>query len=249
MDILAGFTTGQIAAAAIATFGAAVIRGLTGFGFGFLLTPILALTLSPVQAVLLVNVLAFSLAAAETRFVLREADRSALWISALLVLTVMPGLLLLSAVPSEYGRVLIALAAVTAFVIVVVPRRKQAERSPPGPLATGATGLVAGVATGFAAMPGISVVPYYVRQDMARVTAKASMIGIFGVSALASLASGAVTGLLEWHLLVFGLLLFPLMALGNWLGSLVFGRVSDPVWRAFVGIVLGAAALAALVKL
>ena len=207
MDILAGFTTGQIAAAAIATFGAAVIRGLTGFGFGFLLTPTLALTLSPVQAVLLVNVLAFSLAAAETRFVLREADRSALWISALLVLTVMPGLLL-SAVPSEYGRVLIALAAVTAFVIVVVPRRKQAERSPPGPLATGATGLVAGVATGFAAMPGISVVPYYVRQDMARVTAKASMIGIFGVSALASLASGAVTGLLEWHLLVFGLLLF-----------------------------------------
>ena len=249
MDILAGFTTGQIVAAAIATLLAAFVRGLTGFGFGFLLTPILALALSPVQAVLLVNILAFSLAFAEIRYVLREAHRSALWISGLLVLTVMPGLLLLSAIPAQLGRVLIAFAALTAFVIVVLPRRKQSEPSPPGPLTTGVTGLIAGVVTGFAVMPGIAVVPYYVRQDMARVTAKASMIGVFGVSALASLASGAVTGLLEWHLLVFGLLLFPLMALGNWLGSLVFGRVSDPVWRAFVGIVLGAAALAALVKL
>lgn len=249
MDLFDGFSTVQIAAAVVAVLLAAVVRGLTGFGFGFLLTPILALALSPVQAVLLVNVLAFSLAAAEARYVIREADRSALWISGLLVLTVLPGLMLLSAIPVQYGRVLIAMAALMAFVIVAMPRRKQASPDPPGPIATGATGLIAGVATGFAAMPGISVVPYYVRQAMPRTTAKASMIGIFGVSALAGLASGAVTGLLEWRLLAFGALLFPVMALGNWLGSLVFGRVSDPVWRVFVAVVLGGAALAALLKL
>ena len=249
MSILAGFSTTQIVAAIVAVLVSAFVRGLTGFGFGFLLTPILALALSPVQAVLLVNVLAFSLAFAEVRYVLREADRSALWISGLLVLTVMPGLLLLSAIPNQFGRVLIAFAALTAFVIVVMPRRKVASPTPPGPVTTGATGLIAGVATGFAAMPGISVVPYYVRQALPRTTAKASMIGIFGVSALAGLASGAVTGLLEWRLVAFGALLFPVMALGNWLGSLVFGRVSDPLWRTFVGVTLGAAALAALAKL
>ena len=249
MEIFDGFTTAQIVAAVFAVLLAAVVRGLTGFGFGFLLTPILALALSPVQAVLLVNVLAFSLAFAEVRYVVREGHRSALWISALLLLTVMPGLLLLSAIPTQWGRVLIALAALTAFVIVVLPRRKDADVRPPGKLATGATGLIAGVATGFAAMPGISVVPYYVRQPMPRAMAKASMIGIFGVSALAGLVSGAVTGLLEWRLLAFGALLFPVMALGNWMGSLVFGRVSDPVWRTFVGLTLGTAALAALLKL
>lgn len=249
MEILDGFSTTQIIAAVVAVLLAAFVRGLTGFGFGFLLTPILALALSPVQAVLLVNVLAFTLAFAEVRYVMREADRSALWISALLVITVMPGLLLLDAIPAGYGRVLIALAALAAFVIVVMPRRKNAQPTPPGRLTTGATGLIAGVATGFAAMPGISVVPYYVRQAMPRTTAKASMIGIFGVSALASLVSGALTGLLEWRLLAFGALLFPVMAIGNWLGSIVFGRVSDPVWRAFVGVVLGAAAIAALAKL
>ena len=247
MEILDGFSTAQIVAAVVATFLAAIVRGLTGFGFGFLLAPILALALLPLEAVLLVNILAFMLALSEVRYVLREAHRSAYWIMGLLLLTTMPGLLLLSATPPPLARVLIALAALTAFVVVVYPRRKEPQE--PGKFATGATGLIAGVMTGFAAMPGISVVPYYVRQEMPRVTAKASMIGIFGVSALASLLSGAVTGLLQWRLVLFGLMLFPVMALGNWLGSLVFGRVSDPVWRAFVGFVLGAAAVAALVRL
>lgn len=247
MEILAGFSTTQIAAAGVATLLAAFVRGLTGFGFGFLLAPILALALAPIEAVLLINILAFMLALSEVRYVLREADRSAYWIAGMLMLTTLPGLLLLSATPPALARVLIAMAALTAFVIVIIPRRK--EPVAPGPVTTGATGLIAGMMTGFAAMPGISVVPYYVRQNMPRATAKASMIGVFGVSALASLTSGAVTGLLEWHLLIFGLMLFPVMALGNWLGSLVFGKVSDPVWRAFVGIVLGAAAVAALLKL
>ncbi|MBH5321282.1 sulfite exporter TauE/SafE family protein [Aurantiacibacter sediminis] len=247
MELAADFSTQQIVAAGLATLGAAFVRGLTGFGFGFLLAPILALALAPIEAILLINILAFMLALSEIRYVLREADKSAYWIMATLVLTTAPGLLLLAATPPGIARVLIALAALAAFLIVVLPRRGKALK--PGPALTGATGLIAGLMTGFAAMPGISVVPYYVRQDLPRVMAKASMIGVFGVSALASLASGAVTGLLEWHLVAFGLVLFPVMALGNWIGSLVFGRVSDPVWRAFVGIVLGGAAVAALLKL
>lgn len=247
IDILAGFSTTQIVAAAAATFGAAIVRGLTGFGFGFLLAPILALALAPVEAVLLINILALAMALSEIRFVLREAARSAYAIGGLLVLTTLPGLLLLNATPQPLARLLIAFAALAAFVMVIWPRRKHP--APPGPWATGATGLISGLMTGFAAMPGIPVVPYYVRQDIARVTAKASMIGIFGTASLAGLLSGAATGLLEPHLLVFGALLFPLMALGNWLGSLAFGRVSDPVWRALVGVVLGGAALAALLKL
>ena len=247
MEILDGFSTAQIAVAVLATLGAAFVRGLTGFGFGFLLTPILALALLPIEAVLLVNILAAALASSEVRYVLREADRSAIWIAGGLVLTVAPGLMLLAATPPTLARVLIALAALLAFVIVVLPRRETPFE--PGPVATGATGLVAGVATGFAAMPGISVVPYYVRQAMPRVKAKASMIGIFGVSALASLATGAATGLLDWRLIVFGLLLFPVMALGNWLGSLVFGRIEERTWRIWVALVLGGAAAAALARL
>lgn len=246
MEFLAGFSMLQISVAALATLGAAFIRGLTGFGFGILLVPILALALTPVEAVLALNIMAGLLAFSEIRYVLREAERSALTISVLLVLTTLPGLLLLDVLPNNLARLLIALVALSAFFAVLLPRRAATA---PGPLTTGLVGLSAGVLTGFAAMPGPPVVPYYVGRDIPRTTAKASMIGIFGVASIAGVSSGAVSGLLEWRTIALGLALFPLVMLGNWLGSRAFGKVSDRAWRVFVGIVLGAAAAAALFKL
>lgn len=246
MEFLAGFSGFQIAVAVAATFGAAFIRGLTGFGFGILLVPILALALTPVEAVLSINIMAGLLALTEIRMIVREAERSAYVIGALVVVATAPGLMLLDATPQGLARVLIALIALSAFFAILMPKRSSAQ---PGPVTTGAVGITAGVLTGFAAMPGPPVVPYYVGRDIPRVTAKASMVGIFGVSAMAGIGSGAAIGVLEWRIVVLGLALFPLVLLGNWVGSLAFGKVSDPVWRACVGVVLGAAALAALVKL
>ena len=142
MDFLAGFSALQIAVAGIATLGAAYIRGLTGFGFGILLVPILALALTPVEAVLALNIMAGLLALSEIRFVLREAERSALTISVLLVLTTLPGLLLLDALPQGLARFLIALVALSAFFAILLPRREAAV---PGPVTTGMVGLSAGV--------------------------------------------------------------------------------------------------------
>jgi len=236
----------QIAVAIVATSGAAFIRGLTGFGFGILLVPILALALTPVEAVLAINIMAGLLALTEIRLILREAEKSALVIGALVVLATAPGLILLDATPQGLARLLIALIALSAFFAILLPKRSAQQ---PGLVTTGAVGLSAGVLTGFAAMPGPPVVPYYVGRDIPRLTAKASMVGIFGVAAIAGIGSGAAIGVLEWRIAVLGLALFPLVLLGNWLGSLAFGKVSDPVWRACVGVVLFAAAIAALVKL
>lgn len=246
MDFLAGFSAVQIAVAVAATLGAAFIRGLTGFGFGILLVPILALALTPVEAVLAINIMAGLLALTEIRLILREAERSALTISILVALGTAPGLMLLAATPQGLARLLIALVALSAFVAVLLPRRGAAQ---PGAATTTAVGLSAGILTGFAAMPGPPVVPYYVGRDIPRTVAKASMIGIFGVAAMAGVASGTAIGVLEWRIVWLGLALFPLVLLGNWIGSLASGKVSDALWRSFVGIVLAAAAVAALVKL
>ena len=246
MDFLSGFAAGQIAVAVLAAFGAAFIRGLTGFGFGILMVPILALALTPVEAVLAINIMAGLLAFTELRLILREAERSALIIGAMVVLGTPFGLLLLDATPAAVARFLIALIALSAFIAVSLPQRGAEQ---PGTLATTVTGVSAGLLTGFAAMPGPPVVPYYVGRDIPRLTAKASMIGIFGVAALAGVGSGAAIGVLEPKIAVLGLALFPIVLLGNWTGSLAFGNVSDRIWRIIVGTVLGAAALAALVKL
>lgn len=246
MDLLADYSALQIAIAVAANFGVAVIRGLTGFGFGILLVPILALALTPVEAVLAINLMASLIALTEIRMILREAEKSAFVISALVVVGTAPGLVLLAATPQALARFLIALVALSAFVAVLLPRRGAEQ---PGAVTTTATGLLAGVLTGFAAMPGPPVVPYYVGRDIPRATAKASMIGVFGVAALAGIGSGMAIGVLEWKIVALGLTLFPLMVLGNWIGSLAFGKVSETSWRTFAGIVLAAAAIAALVKL
>jgi len=246
LDFIAGFSALQIAVAVAATLGAAFIRGLTGFGFGILLVPILALALSPVEAVLAINIMAGLLALTEIRLILREAERSARIIAALVVLATAPGLILLDSTPRDLARLLIALIALSAFFAILLPRRGAQQ---PGALTTGAVGVSAGLLTGFAAMPGPPVVPYYVGRDIPRLTAKASMVGVFGVAAMAGIGSGAAIGVLEWRIVVLGLALFPLVLFGNWAGSLAFGKVSDPVWRGCVGVVLGAAAVAALIKL
>ena len=246
MEFFDSFTVAQIAVAVAATLGAAFIRGLTGFGFGILLVPVLALALTPVEAVLAINIMAGLLALTEIRLILREAERSALVIAGLVVLGTPVGLILLDATPRDLARLLIALIALSAFFAILLPKRGAEQ---PGHLTTGAVGVSAGLLTGFAAMPGPPVVPYYVGRDIPRLTAKASMIGIFGIAAAAGVGSGAAIGVLEWQVVVLGLALFPLVLFGNWIGSLAFGKVSDRLWRTCVGVVLGAAAIAALVKL
>lgn len=245
-ELLSGFSAAQIAVAVAATLGAAFIRGLTGFGFGILLVPILALALTPVEAVLAINIMAGLLALTDIRTIVREAEKSAVLISVLVAIGTPPGLMLLDATPQGVARLLIALIALSAFVAVLLPKRSAQQ---PGVGTTAAVGLSAGVLTGFAAMPGPPVVPYYVGRDIARTTAKASMVAVFGVAALAGVGSGAAIGVLEAKVVVLGLALFPLVLIGNWVGSLAFGKVSDRVWRIAVGLVLAGAAFAALSRL
>ncbi|MEE4153316.1 MAG: sulfite exporter TauE/SafE family protein [Erythrobacter sp.] len=245
MELLAGYDPVQLAVALGAAIGAAFVRGLTGFGMAILLVPILALALPPIEAVLVGNGLSLLIGLVEIRRLVRGAERSAFTVSAVCVLATPLGLLALAATGADIARLIIALIAFSAFVAVLLPRRIKT----PGPLTTGGVGLVSGLMTGYAGMPGPPVVPYYVGRNLPRETAKASMMLIFTIAAGAGLASGTAMGVMAWRLALLSLLLFPAVMLGNWLGARSSGAISDPVWRACVGVVLGGAAAAALWRL
>jgi uncharacterized protein len=98
-------------------------------------------------------------------------------------------------------------------------------------------------------MPGPPVVPYYVGRAIPRQMAKSSMILIFTFAAMIGIGSGIALGRMEWRLALLGAMLLPVVILGTWLGRKADGHVSDRAWRIFVGLVLAAAALAALLKL
>ncbi|MEW4449493.1 sulfite exporter TauE/SafE family protein [Qipengyuania sp. JC766] len=246
MDVLAGFTAWQLAAALGTGLVASFIRGLAGFGLAIILVPVLALALTPVEAVLTTNVVAMLIGGVELPRLLREAERSVWFIIGAVLLTTLPGLVLLAATPPDIARVLIALVALSAFFAVLFPVR---EATQPGPLTTGLTGAATGILTGFAGMPGPPVVPYYVGRAIPRQVAKSSMLLIFTVAAVIGIASGVAIGEMEWRLALLGAMLLPIVLFGTWLGRRADGYISDRVWRGFVGLVLAAAALAAIAKL
>ncbi len=246
MELLAGFSATQFGIAFAATFLSAFIRGLTGFGMAIILVPVLALALLPVESVMIANVLGVLIGLSEIRRLVREAEKSAWVICAMVVLATPPGLWLLTVTEADLARLIIALVAVFAFAIVLVP---QSTRAVHGPIATGGVGLLSGLMTGFAGMPGPPVVPYYVGRDLPRAVMTASMLLIFTVAAATGLGAGAVLGNLDWGLAGLALALFPAVLLGNWVGARTSGRVSDRAWRICVGLVLGAVAFTALLRL
>lgn len=245
MELLAGYGTTAILAALLAAFGSAFVRGLTGFGMAILLVPILALALSPVDAVLLTNFLSVFIGFSEIRRLLRGAERSAWVIIALVAVTTPVGLYALSITTPAIARVVIAFIALSAFVAILLPRRGALDHHP---ATTGGVGVLSGLMTGYAGMPGPPVVPYYVGRDIPRETAKASMLLIFTCASTTGLASGAAIGVLGWTLALLAMLLFPAVLLGNWLGNKASGTIEDRTWRICVGVVLGSAAAAALWK-
>jgi uncharacterized membrane protein YfcA len=246
MELIAGFTALQIAVALLAALGASFVRGLTGFGMAILLVPILALALPPVEAVVLANALSLMIGVTEVRSLVREAERSAWVIGGLVVLTTPLGLWALSLTSVDVARLVIALIAFSAFLAILLPRRGAQV---PGRLVTGAVGVVSGLMTGYAGMPGPPVVPYYAGRALPRSTIKASMLLIFTIAASAGLASATWLGILRWELILFALVMLPVILFGNRMGLAVSGRISDPVWRATVGVVLGGAAVGALLRL
>jgi hypothetical protein len=246
MALIGGFTALQISVALGAALGASFVRGLTGFGMAILLVPVLALALPPVAAVVMGNCLSLLIGLTELPRLVRDSERSAWTIAALVVLATPLGLAALVATGADVARLVIALIACSAFVAILLPRRAGIV---PGRMVTGMVGVVSGLMTGYAGMPGPPVVPYYAGRELPRVTIKASMLLIFTIAAAAGLAAAGWMGLLRADLALFALLLLPVVLIGNRLGLAVSGRISDRIWRTAVGVVLGVAALGALARL
>lgn len=242
-----GLTPAAIALAAIMTFGAAAIRGLTGFGMAIILVPLLGLIIRPDQAVVLAILLQCLIGPVGIKTIVADSDRpSSLMIASFAVLATPFGLWLLAHTAPDLARLLISGIAIGAFILVIMPKGQGLA---PGRAATAATGLAAGVLTGFAAMPGPPVVPYYLRGAFTPATARASMMLIFFATAIAGTIASTLLGLTTMPLMLMAIALFVPMFIGNYLGQMAFGRVSPTLWRSLIALLLGIACLAALYRL
>lgn len=245
---LVAFAPLTLVGAAVMTFGAAYVRGLTGFGMAIILVPLLGLIMPPGEAVVMGILLQLLIGPVGIDVIVADADRATALPIGLLAMALTPlGMVALDHTPADLARLLITLAAVAAFVAVLLP--KQAEGHQPGKLAVAGTGILSGILTGFAAMPGPPVVPFYLRRHLDPKVARASMLMIFFMTAIAGTLAALWLGIASWRLLVVSLILFIPMWLGNRVGASHFGRVPPHIWQAMVALVLGVAAVSAVVRL
>lgn len=236
------------AGAAAMTFGAAFVRGLTGFGMAIILVPLLGMLIAPGQAVVLAIILQLLIGPVGWKVIMRDADRaSAIPIAALAMLATPLGMIALTAVSADVARLLIAMVAIGAFLLILLPQHPAGHR--PGRAMIGATGLTSGILTGFAAMPGPPVVPFYLRQQITPERARASMMLIFFATAIAGTLAALWVGIADRTIFLLGVALFVPMWLGNALGARAFGKVPPPVWRTLVGLVLGIAGAGAVLRI
>lgn len=241
-----GLAPSALAFVALITFGAAAVRGLTGFGMAIILVPLLGLVIRPDQAVVLAILMQFVIGPVGIKTILADAHReSALLIAACAVVATPLGLWLLLRTPPDLARLLIAGIAIGAFALVILPKGKG---SVPGKPATLVTGLVAGVLTGFAAMPGPPVVPFYFRSGLSPLQARASMMLVFFATATAGTLSAALAGRVTLPLMMLTLLLLIPMLAGNKLGGMFFGRISPHAWQTAVAVVLALAGVSAVIR-
>ncbi len=245
--MIAGLAPEQIAIAIAAALAAAFVRGLAGFGMAILLVPVLGLTIPPREAVVVANLLGLFIGLVGLKKIIGHAERSALHISVLAMIATPLGVWLLAITDPALARLLIAVVALVAFLLVLLPKRPDGHQ--PSMAETGTTGIISGVLTGFAGMPGPPVVPYYLRRALPAQLARASMMTIFLATSLAGCLSAVALGVATKREPVLAAMLYPAVLLGNWLGTMAFGRVSENAWRIFTGAVLGLSAAAALLKL
>jgi uncharacterized protein len=245
---LSGLSAAALALAALMTFGAALVRGLTGFGMAIILVPLFGMLMPPEQAVVLGILLQLLIGPAGLPKIMADADRrSALTIGGVAMLATPLGLAALLVTPPAIARLLIALIAIGAFLAVLLPQRTSPDAQ--GSVVTIVTGIASGLLTGFAAMPGPPVIPYYLRQPIAPAVARASMMLVFFLTAIAGSLAAWAMGRAGWHDLLLAALLYPAMWLGNYLGGLGFGQIAPGLWRSAVALLLGVAALSAVLRL
>ena len=145
----------------------------------------------------------------------------------------------LALAPASVVRMVLGLMVLAAVAVTWKPRLAHHR---PSRAVTVATGFVAGVFHGLAAMSGPPAVAFFLAFEPRVPVMRSSLMVFFPVVSLLGLPMVAVAGLLDVPAVVLGVLGMPLMVGGGWLGTWAFRRHGT---RSYRPLALGALLLTA----
>src|SRR5579885_2125414 len=221
-----------LAYAVLCIFGAAVVRGYSGFGFSLLAVVSLSLLLPPAEIVPSIFLMEVAASLHLLPGVWREIRWRALSWLALGCLVGTPfGVYALAHVPAAPMTLALALAVLAAAVLLA---QGYALARMPGRGLTFATGAASGLLNGSFGIGGPPVILFFFSSPAGAAAGRASIIAFFVLTDVTGLAwqgwNGLITAATLWRAALF----LPPLAAGIWLGNRCFRQADPKAFRRWV---------------
>lgn len=212
--------------AVVCIFGAAIVRGYSGFGFSLLAITSLSLVLPPAQIVPSIFMMEIAASVHLLPGVWRDIHwRALLWLTIGCLVGTPFGVYALAHVPPGPMTLALAVFVMSASILL---SRGYALKSMPGPGATLATGTASGLFNGGFGIGGPPVILFFFSSPAGAAAGRASMIAFFLFTDLTGMAWQAWNHLLDMASLWRALVFLPALIVGVWVGNRGFNK-ADPV--------------------
>lgn len=208
---------------------AGVVRGVTGFGFSLVAVSLLTLLHSPtfiVPVVLMLEVLGNLHMSLKTW---RDIDWK--WISGVLpfcLITTPIGIWVLSTFPEE---IILRVIGVLILISVFIIARFKSFKVKPGQPTTAIAGSIAGVMNGISALAGPPLIICSLATKMSATATRASIIFCYIVTDSVGFAGAAYAGITSINTVYMVLWILPASLIGNSIGSYLFDKVDEKLFR------------------
>ena len=208
---------------------AGLMRGFAGVGSGMLMAPVFAILFGPVQTVAVIVLMEIVVTGQLLPGVRREIDWKVIAPMGAAAACLMPvgSWLLVSLDPDLIARG-IALVVAAFSVLLMAGWRYEGEKKL---WATLGVGALSGVLMASTSLGNPPVMAYLLSGRDAAATNRANFTGYFAVTLVALIAMMAAAGLIDGRALLTAAVLLPVFMAGAWIGSRLFRRSSEALYR------------------
>ena len=208
---------------------AGLMRGFAGVGSGMLMAPVFAILFGPVQTVAVIVLMEIVVTGQLLPGVRREIDWKVIAPMGAAAACLMPvgSWLLVSLDPDLIARG-IALVVVAFSVLLMAGWRYEGGKKL---WATLGVGALSGVLMASTSLGNPPVMAYLLSSRDAAATNRANFTGYFAVTLVALIAMMAAAGLIDGRALLTAVALLPVFMAGAWIGSRLFRRSSEALYR------------------
>jgi uncharacterized protein len=219
-------------------------RGFSGFGSALIFMPLASSMAAPRLVAALLLIIDFIAAAPLVPNAWQHADRRATAVMVAGALIGVPlGTYFLSRLDPVTTRWIISGFVFALLLLLLTGWRYRGKDY--NALSVG-IGSLSGFCSGLAQTGGPPIVGYWLGRPIVSAVARANILLFFGASDFFSVVSYAFSGLITADAIRFSLLIGPVYAVGVWLGSRLFGRASEALFRVICYALIAAAVIIGL---